>query len=113
MWKKLFLNATAVALMIFLARGAFAAEVATSTATVITVDGMHCVSCAKKVAEKLEKIDHVAKAAVDVKTGEATVTPKEKETPSAKLLWEAVERAGYKPTKLVGPSGTFTEKPKS
>jgi len=28
-------------------------------------------------------------------------------------LWEAVERAGYQPSRLQGPGGVFTSKPKS
>ena len=49
----------------------------------------------------------------DAETQTATVTPDAAKAPSPKALWEAVEKAGYKPTKLVGPAGTFSAKPSS
>jgi len=98
-------------LSLFATQAAVAAD--SKAETVITIEGMHCAGCAKKVARKLEAVKHVASVKVDAKTGLATVIPATKETVSPKLLWEAVETAGYKPTKLAGPSGTFTKKPKS
>jgi len=83
------------------------------TETFITIEGMHCAGCAKKVARKLEAVKRVASVKVDAKTGIATVVPAKTKTVSPKSLWEAVEAASYKPTKLTGPSGTFTKKPKS
>ena len=89
------------------------ADVKLKTETVLTIDGMHCAGCAKKVSRKLEAIKPVASAKVDAATGKAIVAPTKGKKVSPKLLWEAVEAAGYKPTKLQGPSGTFTKKPKS
>ena len=81
------------------------------TTTVVTISGLHCAVCAKKVAKKLELVTHVASVNVDVKSSEASVTPAKDKHPSPKALWEAVEAAGYKPTKLVGPAGEFKKKP--
>jgi copper chaperone len=80
-------------------------------AVVLTVDGMTCAGCAKAVTKALAAVDGVEAVAVDVKAKTATVTPKAGKTPSAKDLWEAVEKAEYKPTKLAGPDGSFDKKP--
>lgn len=80
-------------------------------AVVLTVDDMTCAGCAKTVTKALAAVDGVESVAVDVKAKTATVTPKAGKTPSAKALWEAVEQAEYKPTKLVAPDGTFEKKP--
>jgi Cu+-exporting ATPase len=90
-----------------------AAEAKSTTDTTITVKGMHCEGCAKKVAGKLKAVSNVADVQIDVKTSLATVSPQKEKSASARALWEAVESAGYKPTKLQGPNGTFTTKPKT
>ena len=95
-------------LVAVVAVSAFAAE----PVTTITVDGMHCPACAKKLSTKMQGLPGVASAAADAKAGVVTVTPKTRTNVSAKSLWELVEASGYKPTKLAGPSGTFTTKPK-
>ena len=89
------------------------AQAADPQATTITIQGMHCGGCAAKVSRQLLAIDGVASAQADATQGNAVVSPQTNAVPSPRALWEAVEKAGYKPTKLVGPSGTFTEKPKS
>lgn len=81
--------------------------------TTISVGGMHCAGCASKVAGNLKAVAGVNKTQVDAAKGVAIVTAKSNAAPSPRSLWEAVEKAGYKPTKLVGPAGTFTSKPKS
>ena len=81
--------------------------------TAIHVDDMHCPACAKKIVTKLQTVEGVASANANVEAGEAIVAPNGKAKLSPRALWEAVEAAGYTPTKLVGPSGAFTEKPKS
>lgn len=88
------------------------ATVPTSTgATTLTLPDMDCEVCAGKLVEKLNTIAGVAKVEADVKTQKLTVTPKEKEVPSPKDLWEACVAAGYDPSKLEGPGGVFTAKP--
>lgn len=90
-----------------------AAEVKSTTDTTVTIKGMHCVSCAKKVTQKLKAVSNVADVKIDVKTSLATISPQKGKSASARALWEAVETAGYEPTKLQGPDGTFTSKPKT
>ena len=42
-----------------------------------------------------------------------TLTPRPQAAMSPRQLWEAVEAAGKKPTKMDCPAGTFTAKPRS
>lgn len=86
---------------------------AESQTTTISIQGMHCAGCAAKISRQLQAIEGVATAQADATQANAIVTPKTNATPSPRALWEAVEKAGYKPTKIVGPSGMFTEKPKT
>ncbi len=55
----------------------------------------------------------MASVETNLKAKTAAVKPKPKAAPSPRALWEAVEKAGQKPVKLEGPSGTFTSKPQS
>jgi copper chaperone CopZ len=80
-------------------------------ATVITIEDLDCPTCAKKVEKSVSAVPGVASVKTDVKTMTATVTPQADKTPSARALWEAVEKAGFVPTKLEGPNGTFSSKP--
>lgn len=80
-------------------------------AVTLSVDGMTCAGCAKTVTKALSAVEGVESVAVDLKAKTATVTPKAGKSPSAKELWEAVEKADYKPTRLAGPDGTFEKKP--
>lgn len=80
-------------------------------ATAITVENMHCMGCARKIADRLHAVPGVASVSADVKASRLTVAPKAGEQPSPRALWEAVEKAGYKPTRLEAPAGTFTAKP--
>jgi copper chaperone CopZ len=79
-------------------------------ATQITVDGMTCAGCAKTVTKALTAVEGVESVVIDLKAKTATVTPKADKKPSPKDLWEAVEKAEYKPTKLEGPEGMFEKK---
>jgi copper chaperone CopZ len=79
--------------------------------TVIDIEDLDCEACAATVEESLKEIAGVATVKIDVDNQTATVTPQEKMTLSARALWEAVEKSGFTPKKLVGPSGTFTTKP--
>ena len=82
-------------------------------ATTIAIEDLDCPSCAKKVATKLKAVAGVAQVSCDTEKQVAVVSPKVGTAPSPKALWEAVEGAGFKPTKLSGPGGTFTAKPQS
>ena len=81
------------------------------TDTLISIKGMHCAGCAKKVAKKLEAVPNVKSASVDAEKGSALVVTTDGKELSPKAIWEAVESAGYKPTELTGPAGSFKAKP--
>ena len=79
--------------------------------TAITVEKMHCLNCAQSMAEELYAVPGVAKVTADVKAKRMTVSPKAGSQVSPRALWEAVEKAGFKPTRLEGPAGKFTTRP--
>jgi Cu+-exporting ATPase len=81
--------------------------------TTITVADMDCPGCAKQVAAKVSKVQGVAKVQTDVEAKTVTVTPRARVVLAPRALWEAVEKAGKQPTRLEGPSGTFTARPQS
>lgn len=105
-----FLAMCGAAALLLTAHVAIGAEPA---ATTISVQGMHCAGCAMKVAGNLKAVQGVSAAQVDAEKATAVITPMSAGNPSPRAMWEAIEKAGYKPTKLVGPAGTFTAKPKS
>ena len=80
--------------------------------TVITVEGMHCPMCAKRIVAKLKAIKGVAEVQADVESQVVAVAPINRHTPSPRAMWEAVEGSGFKPVKLTCPSGVFTSKPR-
>lgn len=79
--------------------------------TVITVEGMHCSMCAKKISGNLATVAGVETVSAQVEAGRMIVVSKAQQIPAPRALWDAVEKAGYRPVKLEGPSGTFTAKP--
>jgi copper chaperone CopZ len=79
--------------------------------TIISIEDLDCPTCAKKVEKAVSAVAGVAAVKTDVDKQTATVTPEAGKTPSPRSMWEAVEKAGFKPLKLTGPGGTFTEKP--
>lgn len=79
--------------------------------TAILIGDMHCADCAKKIASRLYAVPGVRGVRAEVKTGIAHVTPQASKQPSPRALWEAVELADFTPKKLVGPYGSFVEKP--
>jgi copper chaperone CopZ len=81
--------------------------------TVVSIPDMHCPSCAKKLSKEILKVKGVAQAAPDFEAKAMTVTPQKGGSPSPRQIWEAVERAGYQPSRLKGPGGDFTAKPQS
>ena len=64
-----------------------------STTTTITVDGMTCGHCVNSVQTEVGKLDGVTDVAVDLATGNVTITAET--TPDAGALRDAVEEAGY------------------
>lgn len=81
--------------------------------TVITVEKMHCAGCAKRIGTKLYEVPGVKAVQVDVEKKLLWVHPEPGKQPSPRGLWEAVEKASDRPTRLHGPYGIFVEKPKS
>ncbi len=106
--RSIVLSVTCAALALFVS----VIRAADPPSTTITIQGMHCAGCASKVSTNLQTVSGVQNASADAAKSLAVITAKSDANPSPKALWEAVEKAGYKPTKLVGPSGTFTAKPK-
>ncbi len=98
-----------VALMVF----GIVAQAEPPALTTIVIEDLDCPSCAKKVAAKLKAVPGVAKVECDVEKTIAVVTAQAGKAPSPRALWDAVEQAGFRPTKLTGPSGTFVAKPQS
>lgn len=82
------------------------------TVTTITIPNMDCMGCAKKIANKVYEVPGVAEVRVDLEAKKLLVTPKPKAALSPLALWAAVENAKEAPSKLAGPSGAFTSKPK-
>jgi copper chaperone CopZ len=81
--------------------------------TAITIPEMECQDCAKKVADKIYTVPGVGTVQANYQTHVLIVTPRPQSAMSPRQLWEAVEAAGKKPTKLECPAGTFTAKPQS
>ncbi|RIK79583.1 MAG: heavy metal transporter [Planctomycetota bacterium] len=73
----------------------------------IYIGDMHCNNCAKKIAAKLYRVKGVVKVRTSVKENLAVVTPQAKKQIDAKAAWTAVTKAGFEPTKMVSPQGTF------
>lgn len=80
--------------------------------TLIYVEDMHCLDCAKKIAGKLYTIPGVVGVRAIVDTGIAYVTPQQTRQPSPRAMWEAIEALDFKPVKIISPYGTFTSKPR-
>lgn len=64
-----------------------------STTTTITVDGMTCGHCVNAVQTEVGKLDGVTDVAVDLGSGQVTITADS--TPSPEALRDAIEEAGY------------------
>lgn len=71
-----------------------------------------CPSCGKKIVQKLTETPGVLEASMNVDERIIVIRCKPGVTVSARGVWETVERGGEQPTKLAGPSGIFTTKPK-
>ena len=81
--------------------------------TTIFIKNMHCGHCAQKISRKLYSVASVKQVKTNYKRGFALVMPEATRQPSPKDLWEAVEKAGFKPVKIVTPEGAFDEKPEA
>ncbi len=82
-----------------------------ATYTTIVVNDMHCPACAQKIAARLYAVPGVLEVRADVPADTVYVIPQRSRQPSPRAMWVAVEQAGFKPLKLIGPAGQFTSKP--
>jgi copper chaperone CopZ len=87
------------------------ARAADTRTTTIQIQNMHCPACAQKIANKLYAVPSVVSVKTNHTAGTAVVQPSQTKDASPRAMWEAVEKAGFKPVKLTGPSGVYTAKP--
>ncbi len=100
----------AIAALAMLQGHAAAAPIPANTIK-LKVNDMHCKTCAKKIARKLYAVPGVVKVAANLKTHTALVTPQKQRNPSPRAMWEAVEKAGFKPVSLEVRGQKFKKKP--
>ena len=75
---------------------------------VVYVDDLHCAGCARKVARKIFGVKGVVRVETNVKANRAVITPQAKAKLSGPAIWSAVQKAGFRPVKLIGPEGVYT-----
>ena len=100
-----------IALLVLALTTAEAGEAAeTPAATVISVGEM-CGGCVKKINAKFEGVEGIGSVRCDIASKTVTLMPASGYRLSPRGLWVMMDEIGKTPRKLVGPSGTFTEKP--
>ncbi len=100
-----------IALALLLVLGATRSlEAAETRSTVITVSEM-CGGCVKKIKAKLGEYSVIDDVQCNLQAQTVTVTPKPEKALSPRGMWEVMESIGKTPSRLAGPSGTFTSKP--
>ena len=82
-------------------------------ATVVTIQGEMCGGCVKKMQGTLAKVPGIVSVEGNAVEKTMTIVPASETKLSPKAIWEAIEKAGKKPAKLVGPDGEFVSKPNS
>jgi len=92
-------------LLLAVAGSLFAAD------TTITIPGLECPGCARKIASTLKPLPGVADVLTDIDSHTAIVKPRPNAVVSPRAMWEALEKIKKTPTRLAGPGGTFTERP--
>jgi hypothetical protein len=83
-------------------------KIVTTTVTV----GEMCGGCVKQITAHFDKIKEVTKIKCDIESRSVMLFPAKDVRLSPIKVWETMESIGKKPSKLVGPDGTFTSKPK-
>ncbi|MFN3159039.1 MAG: cation transporter [Rubinisphaera brasiliensis] len=78
--------------------------------TIVHVGEM-CGGCANKVHKRFDDDKHVLRVECDIDENTITFYPVSKPY-TARYLWVELDQIGKTPTKLIGPDGTFTSKPK-
>ena len=66
----------------------------------ITIDGMHCSSCANNVEKSLKKVPGVKEVSVSLMLKKGSVEYDDNEKISEEEIKKAVARAGYKAVKV-------------
>ncbi|MGN0448671.1 MAG: heavy-metal-associated domain-containing protein [Acutalibacteraceae bacterium] len=72
---------------------------------IIKVEGMHCGHCEKAVEDALKEVDGVTKAKADKDKAEAVAVMKN--DIDEKLLFDAIEKAGFKPGEVTVKKDIF------
>ena len=72
---------------------------------IIEIEGMHCSHCAKSVEDELLAVNGVKKAKADAEKKNAVVTLSQ--DIADEELFQAVEKAGFKPIKAEIKKGLF------
>lgn len=95
------------------AAGLISAQTPAPAFTRVKVEGMDCMGCAKKINKKVMAVPGVAEMRVDLKSRTIWAIHRPGQTPSARAIWEAIERADHTPTRMDTPSGSHTARPTS
>ena len=66
----------------------------------LTIEGMHCASCASNIERSLKKVPGIKNASVSLMLKKGTVEIDDDANVSEEELKKAVARAGYKTTKI-------------
>jgi copper chaperone CopZ len=108
---------TAVTTAVLLAAAGLAVGQAAAQAppawTKVTLEDIHCMGCARKIARKVTAVAGVAEMRVDLKAKAIWAVHKPGMTPSPRAIWEAVEAADHTPVRVDAPSGSHTSKPQT
>lgn len=83
---------------------------AKSSTVTISVAGMHCAGCAKKVETKLKTIAGVDQVKIDVAKGTVVVNPRAKKELSPRLLWGNRREGGLPADQDCRACGNFNGK---
>ena len=98
------MNAFTTLLMMFVALASILSSselrAADTKTTTITVKGMHCGGCAKKVAAKLKAVPGVDNVNVDASTSQASLTPQGNKVPSPRACGKRSRRLAMRRSKL-------------
>lgn len=79
--------------------------------TIITVGEM-CGGCVKQIKKRFDNVKGIASVQCDVESKTVTMLPAKGYRLNPRNIWAGMEEIGKTPVKLVGPSGTYTSKPK-
>jgi copper chaperone CopZ len=78
--------------------------------TVMSVGEM-CGGCVKRITAKLAPMDGIARVECSIERKSVSVVPAAGRQLSPQAIWDAMAQIGKTPVQLVGPSGTFSDRP--